>query len=77
MQITCPGQFGDGDGDGGKQLKENILLKGSPGHGSMFVQDSAGAKARIVIDRFENELSSDVLLHVAGFLVSVTMRRQD
>ena len=71
MQITCPGQFGDGDGDGGKQLKENILLKGSPGHGSMFVQDSAGAKARIVIDRFES--SPDVLLHdhhmlqVSGF----------
>ena len=69
MQITCPGQFGDG----GKQLKENILLKGSPGHGSMFVQDSAGAKARIVIDRFENELSPDVLLYnhhmlqVSGF----------
>ena len=66
MQITCPGQFGDGDGDGGKQLKENILLKGSPGHGSMFVQDSAGAKARIVIDRFE--LSPDVLLQTTSGL---------
>ena len=30
---------------------QKIFLAGSPGHGSMFVQNSAGAKARIVIDK--------------------------
>ena len=35
-----------------KYLMNNICFAGNPGHGSMFVQDSAGAKARIVIDRF-------------------------
>merc|ERR1719341_619587 len=35
-----------------KAFKMRVTCPGSPGHGSMFVQDSAGAKARIVIDRF-------------------------
>ena len=30
---------------------QKTFLAGSPGHGSMFVQNSAGAKARIVIDK--------------------------
>ena len=30
---------------------QKTFLPGSPGHGSMFVQNSAGAKARIVIDK--------------------------
>ena len=30
---------------------QKTLLPGSPGHGSIFVQNSAGAKARIVIDK--------------------------
>ena len=30
---------------------QKTFFPGSPGHGSMFVQNSAGAKARIVIDK--------------------------
>ena len=30
---------------------QKTFLPGSPGHGSMFVQNSAGAKARIVIEK--------------------------
>ena len=55
--IDDDGRYGDDEDDNEREsdhkAKENqkTFLPGSPGHGSMFVQNSAGAKARIVIDK--------------------------
>ena len=37
-----------------KTFKIRIVCPGSPGHGSMFLEDTAGEKARIVINRWSN-----------------------
>ena len=55
--LDDDGRYGDDDDDDERESdhkaneNQKIFLAGSPGHGSMFVQNSAGAKARIVIDK--------------------------
>ena len=55
--LDNDGRYGDGEDDNERESdhkgnkNQKTFLPGSPGHGSMFVQNSAGAKARIVIDK--------------------------